>query len=499
MNQRIRRLTVGLIVLFGVLFVQLSNWQVIQQDRLTGDARNNRVSLRDFDRMRGPIITADGVTVAASEPVDPKVNPRSRFRWQRTYPTGDLFAHVSGYYTLGFGSTQLERTQDDVLSGRTTQQQIQGVGGLFDDTDTSGSVHLTLRNDLQSIAKKALGKREGSAVVMDPRTGAVLAMYSYPSFDPNLVATHNGNDANEVLKSLLEDERKPLLANAYQERYMPGSTFKVVTTSAGLESGILTLATVFKSEKSWTPPDTRKPIRNYGGTTCGGDLTEVFRRSCNIAFARAAVRMGPSVMVNAVNKFGFDERIPFDLPGGAASTFGGRAADFEDALALLAIHGFGQGGVQVVPLHMAMMASAIANGGTMMRPFVVEDLRTNTGDIVRRTQPEVWKTPVNSAVASTLTQLMVQVVRAGTASCCLRLNGGIQAAAKTGTAQLNPVGQTQRSHAWIMAFAPAEAPRVAVAVVLKGVNDVISAGTGGRLAGPVAKSLLDAALPVVPD
>lgn len=279
---------------------------------------------------------------------------------------------------------------------------------------------------------------------------------------------------------------------------MPGSTFKVVTTAAGLESGILTLDTVFKNEQSWTPPNTRKPIRNYGGTTCGGTLIDVFRRSCNIAFARSAVRIGPSVMVNAVNKFGFDERIPFDLPGGAASTFGGRAADFRDSLALLAIHGFGQGGVQVVPLHMAMIASAVANGGVMMRPFVIQDVRTHKGDVIQRTQPEVWKTPINPSVSATLTQLMVEVVRTGTASCCLSLNGGIQAAAKTGTAQLNPVGQKQRSHAWIMAFAPAEAPRVAVAVMLKGVNDVISAGTGGHLAGPVAKKILDAALPVVP-
>lgn len=498
MNERIRRLTLALIVLFGVLFVQLSNWQIVQQDRLSADPRNNRVSLRDFDRMRGPIVTADGVAVAATEPIDPATGHGSRFRWQRTYPTGDLFANVTGYYTLGFGSTQLERTRDDVLSGRTARQQIRGVGGIFTRDDTSGSVHLTLRADLQGVAKKALGKREGSAVVLDPRTGAVLAMYSYPTFDPNLVVTHDTNRANEVLKSLLEDDRKPLLANAYQERYMPGSTFKVVTTAAGLESGILTPDTMFKNEKTWTPPNTRKPIRNYGGTTCGGTLIEVFRRSCNIAFARAAVRMGPSIMVNAVNKFGFDERIPFDLPSGAASTFGGSAADFQTSLALLAIHGFGQGGVQVVPLHMALIAGAIANGGTMMRPFVVQDVRAHDGTVIERTQPEAWKTPVNPAVAATLNRLMVEVVRNGTASCCMQLNGGIQAAAKTGTAQLNPVGQKQRSHAWIMAFAPAEAPRVAVAVMLKGVNDVISAGTGGHLAGPVAKKLLDAALPVVP-
>lgn len=498
MNQRIRHLTVALMVLFAVLFVQLSNWQVVQRGSLADDPRNNRVSIREFDSRRGPIITADGTTIARTVPVDRAASPGSRFRYQRDYPEGDLFAHLTGYYTLGFGSTQIERTQNDVLAGATPQQQLEGVGGLLSDEDRTGSVHLTVRADLQRVARRALGEREGSVIAVDPRSGAVLAMYSYPSFDPNLVATHDGDAASSTLESLLTDDRKPLLANAYQERYMPGSTFKVVTTAVGLEAGVLSLSTRFKAERSWTPPDTKKPIRNYEGSTCGGDLTEVFRRSCNIAFARSAVRIGPSDMVNGANRFGFDERVPFDLPSPAASTFGGRAADFADSLALLAIHGFGQGGVQVVPLHMAMIAASVANGGQMMRPFVIADTRTHDGTIISRTKPEAWKTPMSPATALTMTQLMIEVVRRGTASCCLRLEGGIQAAAKTGTAQLNPVGQRQRSHAWIMAFAPAEAPRVAVAVMLKGVNDTISAGTGGRLAGPVAKNVLDAALKVVP-
>ena len=498
MNQRIRRLSVALIALFGVLFVQASNWQIVQRDKLERDTRNNRITMREFDSMRGPIVSADGVVAAATEKIDPQADPGTRFRYQRVYPTGDLFAQITGYYTLGFGSTQLERTQNDVLSGKTARQQLEGVGDLFSKQDTSGSVHLTMRNDLQEVAKSALGEREGSAVVMDPRTGAVLAMYSYPSFDPNLVATHDANKTSKVLNDLQADERKPLLANAYQERYMPGSTFKVVTTTVGLQTGALTLASKFRNERSWTPPDTKKPIRNYGKSTCGGNLIEVFRRSCNIPFARTAVTIGPSLMVDGVNKFGFDERIPFDLPSGAASTFGGRASDFDDSLALLAIHGFGQGSVQVVPLHMAMIASSVANGGRMMRPYVIRDIRTRTGEIIRSTKPEVWKTPMTAQTSAVLSQLMTEVVRSGTASCCLQLKGGVQAAAKTGTAQLNPEGQTERSHAWITAFAPVVAPRVAVAVMLKGVNAEISAGTGGQLAGPIAKRLLDAALPIVP-
>lgn len=493
MNQRIRQLTVVLIALFAVLFVQLTTWQYVKRDSLVKDPRNNRITLREFDAPRGEIVTADGKVIAASNPVDTSKD-HSRFTLQRTYSYGDLYANITGYYTLGFGSTQIERVENDVLAGKTAAQQLEAGKNLFSKTDTSGSVHLTIDSRIQSIAKKALGGREGSVVVMNPATGGVLGMYSNPSYDSNKVASHNASDVNQFLNDLQNDPRKPLLNNAYQERYMPGSTFKVVTTTIGLETGILTLDTKFKNEKAWVPPNTKKPIRNYGKKVCGGDLAEVFRRSCNIPFARTAVRIGPDLMMNGVNRFGFDENIPFDLPGAAASTFGGTAASFTDSLALLAIHGFGQGQVQVTPLHMAMIASAVANGGRMMKPFVINDTRTRAGTTISSTTPAMWKTPMTPTTAATLTQLMIGVATNGTASCCLRLNGGISVAAKTGTAQLNAEGQKQRSHAWIMAFAPAEAPRYAVAVFIKGVNDEVSASTGGHLAGPVAKQVLDVAL-----
>ena len=493
MNQRIRHLTVALIALFGVLFVQLTNWQVVQRDSLVNDSRNNRVTIREFDTLRGDIVSADGTVLAATVPTDAATSS-SKFKYQRTYPTGELFANVTGYYTLGFGSAQIERVYNDVLAGKTAQQQLEATGGLFSKNDISGTVKLTLRNDLQRAAKKALGNREGSVVVTDPHTGAVLAMYSNPSYDPNLVASHNANTANETLNTLQADPAKPLLANAYQERYMPGSTFKVITTTVGLETATISLASTFKNERAWVPPNTKKPIRNYGKKVCGGDLAEVFRRSCNIPFAQTAVAIGPDQMVNGVNRFGFDEKVPFDLPGAAASTFGGLAKDFVDSLALLAIHGFGQGQVQVTPLHMALIASAVANGGIMMKPYVVDRTLTHSGAVISATAPSAWKTAMAPSTAATLTQLMIGVAQSGTAACCIGLKNGISVAAKTGTAQLNPEGEKQRSHAWIMAFAPAEAPRYAISVFIKGVNDAVSASTGGRLAGPVAKQVLDAAL-----
>jgi len=496
MNAKIRRLAAALMVLFGLLFIQINRWQVLERESLVDDPRNNRVTTRLFDRPRGPILTADGVVAAESVPVDPAAETSTRWNWQRTYPTGDLLSGLTGYFTRGYGATQIERIHSDVLAGTTPAQQLLATGSIFGDEDVTGSVHLTVRADLQRVAQRELGERVGSVVVVDPRDGAVLAMYSNPTFDANLVSTHDSGDAAAEFERLEADPEKPLLMNAYRERYMPGSTFKILTTAVGLQSGALTGETVFPVERRWVPPNTDNPIRNYGGTRCGGDLLEVFRRSCNIPFARTAVAIGPEAMVAGLAEFGLEEEIPLDLPGAAASTFGARAEELVDSLALLAIHGFGQGSVQMVPLHMAMVAAAVANDGMMMAPHVVDETRAGNGALLSRTQPRVWKTPMTAGTASSIKDFMVEVVRNGTASCCLRLAGGVQAAAKTGTAQLFDQGP-ERSHAWIVAFAPAEDPRVAVAVMLKGVDDEISASTGGRLAGPVAKVLLDAALTVI--
>jgi peptidoglycan glycosyltransferase len=194
-----------------------------------------------------------------------------------------------------------------------------------------------------------------------------------------------------------------------------------------------------------------------------------------------------------VSRWGVGEAVPIDLPRPAASTFGPTEA-LDQNLPLLAIRGFGQNEVQMVPLHMAMIAGSVANGGQMMKPYVVEQTLDHDGRVLDRAEPEVWKTPISPATADLMTGLMVSVAENGTASCCIALEGGVPVAAKTGTAQLNNPGEEERSHAWIVAFAPADAPRYAVAVTILGTNAEISASTGGRLAGPVAKTVLDAAL-----
>ena len=488
MNQRIRRFAVVLIVLYVILFAQLNFIQVGQKSTLEADTRNTRQTVRDFNDPRGDIRTSDGVVMATSV----QNEPGSEFDWQRTYPEGDLYSAITGYFTFGYGATQIEKVQNDVLAGRTIEQQIKGFRSLFNGENTTGTVETTIDADIQQAAKDALGNREGSVVVIEPATGAVKAMWSSPTYDANFVADQKWI-TSDVLTYLNEIPGKPLLANAYQERYMPGSTFKVITTAAALDDGLITKESIWVEESEFLPPQTTDPIQNYGNKVCGGDLPEVFRRSCNTPFARIAIELGPEKMVAAAKRFGIGEIIPFDLPRSTSSQFGD-VEYFTQNLPLLGIGGFGQGNTQMVPLHMAMVAASIAHGGVMMKPYVIGATYDHDGGVLQRTVPTVWKTPMTPATSSLLTELMVGVVNEGTAQCCMKLANGIQAAAKTGTAQLNAAGEPERSHAWIIAFAPAEAPKYAIVVMLKGTTAEISEGTGGSLAGPVAKKVLDIAL-----
>jgi penicillin-binding protein A len=489
-NRQIRQLAVGLMACYLVLFVALNYWQVGQEEELNANVENTRAVRREFNKPRGPIVTADGV-VAARSIETPQADGSVQRR--REYPTGDLLAHATGYFTLSFGATQVERLYGDVLTGSTTEQQVRSLGDLLStEVDNSGSVQLALRHDLQQVAKFALGGRTGSVAVIEVETGAVRALWSNPSYDPSTFVNEPFSEAQETIIALQDADDDPLLSAAYQQRFMPGSTFKVITTGIGLEAGIIGLDSEFARETEWVPPQTDDPIQNYRGSQCGGDLAEVFRRSCNIPFAQIAVELGPDGMIAGTDAWGLDEELPIDLPRPAASTFG-NTDDLDQQLPLLAIRGFGQNEDQMVPLHMAMVAATVANGGQMMEPYVVEATYDHQGRVLDQTEPSVWKTPISAQTAATLTQLMTGVTEGdrGTARS-VTLDGGVRFAAKTGTAELGIVDNPDLVHAWMIAFAPLEAPKYAVAVVL---NDLEStqadAATGGREAGPVVKGVLD--------
>ncbi|MGA9276707.1 peptidoglycan D,D-transpeptidase FtsI family protein [Ilumatobacter sp.] len=490
MNRQIRQLAVGLMSLYVVLFATLNYWQVGKQEVLNANVENTRAVRREFDRPRGPIVTADGVVAAISVPT---VEPTADFDRIREYPTGDLLSNVTGYFTLSFGSTGVERVYGDVLTGTTTEQQIRALGDLLSSNiDNSGSVQLALRDDLQEVAKFALGGRTGSVVVTEVASGAVRAMYSNPSYDPNTFVSLPFEDAQEAIIDLQNAPGNPLLSGAFQQRYMPGSTFKVITTGIGLEAGVIDTTTEFARESEWVPPQTNDPIQNYRGSVCGGDLPEVFRRSCNIPFAQTAINLGPDRMVDGVGDWGIGEELPLDIPGAVASTFGD-TTDLDQKLPLLGIRGFGQNDDQMVPLHMAMVAATVANGGRMMAPYVVEATYDHEGRVLDETRPEVWKTPITPQTAATLTALMTGVTEGeGGTGRSVQLAGGQRFAGKTGTAELGIVDDPDRVHAWMIGFAPLEAPKYAISVVLTDLNSTqADAATGGREAGPIVKAVLD--------
>jgi peptidoglycan glycosyltransferase len=482
-TRQIRLLGIGLMVCFGVLFVQLNRLTVFQAAELNDNPNNTREILRDFTRPRGTVTTADGVVIARSVPSN------DRFELQREYPEGPLFAGITGYYSFTLGSSGVEKTYNDELAGRTLDLTLQDLGDLFVDKDQVGDLSLTVRSDLQRIAADQLGQREGSVVALDPRTGDILAMVSFPTFDPNLLANHNTQAAADAATMLDASPDKPRLSRAYQDRFFPGSTFKVVTATAGLTSGAVTVDNPsYPVATSYTPPGTTRPLQNFGGSSCGGTLFEILRVSCNSAFAQMGVDTGPDAMVSTAERFGFNQDVPIDLTAPAKSNF---PTDFERNVPALAQSAIGQNDVAATPLQMAMVAGAVANDGVVMTPHVLRDVRDVDGNIVDTYDPKEWTTAMDRGTSALLREAMVGVVERGTAT---RLAvPGFVVGGKTGTAQLGT--QPARSHAWIIGFGgPAgEVPSIAVAVIIEG-QDGASEQTGGRVAAPIAQALIQAYL-----
>lgn len=497
MNRQIRRLGAAMLVLYVALFVKLNQVQVFQAAELNDRPENTRALQRDFNEPRGAIVTDDGVILAVSE------ERRAALRYQRVYPEGDLFAHVTGYFSFSLGSTGVERTYNDDLAGRTPALELNQLSEFFSSESSEGDVVLTLRRDVQVAARDALGGRTGSVVVLDPRDGSVLAMYSNPTFDPNLISSNDTEEATAAKQLYELAPGKPLLAHSYRERYFPGSTFKVVTATAGLTTGTVTPESPdYPVVTEYTPPLTSRPIRNFDGAECGGTLFTVLARSCNTSFAEmAAETVGAEGMIAAAEAAGFNDAPPLDLPSPAESRyptdFGkvveepeGSAPVVEDS-PKLAQTGIGQNDVAATPLQMALVAAGVANDGEIMVPHVMNEVRARDGAVVERFEAGGWRRSMDPAVAATLREAMVGVVTDGTAS--VMQTPGYEVGAKTGTAQLGTDPAT--SHGWMIAFAGPEGgePTVAVAVVVNNL-DGASSQTGGRVAGPVAKAVMDVAL-----
>ncbi|CAB4910099.1 unannotated protein [freshwater metagenome] len=473
-----------MVVLILICVAQLTYLQIINAGHLANDPRNTRAALRDINRPRGPILSADGVVLARSVPS----KDNTEFKYQREYPEGGLFAQVVGYQSFVFGNTGVESTYNDALVGREADLQLDNLSDLVSGSNGTGTVVLSLRADVQREAAAALGLQRGSVVVLDLTTGEVVAMYSTPTYDPNPLAGHNSLEVQKAYKALNDDPNKPNLSRAFRELYAPGSTFKSVTAAVAIDESVATPAEpVYPTLSQLDLPQTDSVLRNFGGKECGGNLAESLRQSCNTTFGQIGLDLG-NKFVGGMRKFGIGVIPPFDVAPGAIASIGPPAGSFDLNQPLFAFAGIGQGDVATTPLQMALAAAGIGNGGVIMKPHVGAEIKNSKGKVIRRIANEPWRTATSATTAQAVNTMMTDVVEQGTGTAAKIT--GVRVAGKTGTAQADG----GPPHAWFIAFAPADAPRYAVSVIVERGGSLGSEATGGRVAAPIAARVLKVAL-----
>lgn len=482
MQRQIRRVGVGIVALFLAVFLQLNYLQIFAAERIASNPANLRALLREYSIKRGDIITRDNVTVATSE------DTGGRLRYRRQYPEGELYAHIIGYYSVRYGRDRIERTFHDQLLGDTGVFSMQDIQDrLFGERRQGENVQLTIHSELQQVARNALGGQEGAVVAIEPGNGNVRALWSTPSFDPNPLASHDGREQTRYWRSLRPQEPdSPLLAKATSRSFPPGSTFKVVTAAGALESGRFNAESTFPDPAALDLPLTDATISNFSGGTCagGGQITlfDALRVSCNTTFGRLGLEV-PDEIFDVAEKLGFNERIPFDV-----STQPSGFADIPDeAEPARAQAGIGQRDVATTPLQMALVAATIANQGRVPRPRLVQRVLDPTGQVVQRFPPEELNRAFSGRTAATITDMMVAVVDNGTGTAAQM--DDVRIAGKTGTAQ---TVEGASPHAWFIAFAPAYDPQLAVAVLVENGGSLGNEATGGAVAAPIARQVLEA-------
>jgi peptidoglycan glycosyltransferase len=481
MNRELKRISALVVLMFAVLFGSTSIIQVLQADNLRADARNVRTLYESYSAQRGSILV-DGQPIAESVPSD------DVYKFLRTYPQGDIYSSVTGYLTIGGEPTGIEGALNDQLSGTGNAQFFDRIGSIFTgETQQGDSVELTLDPVAQQAAYDALGDLQGAVVALEPSTGRILALVSKPGFDPNALAVHDGAAAEEAYQALLNDPAEPLQNRAIRTLNPPGSTFKVVMSSAAIESGQFTPDSEFPNPSSFPLPGSTAVVTNSNGGPCGpGDTTTLatgLRLSCNTIFAELGLQLGEGRIADMAGKFGFGQelRIPMRV---TPSKF---PRGLDDAQ--VALSSFGQYEVRATPLQMAMVSAGVANGGDVMRPNLVE--RILAPDLTPRNEfsPEVLSTAVSDNTSATVTQMMVANVENGAASNA-RMDG-VSVAGKTGTAQN---GGDDPYTLWFTGFAPAENPQIAVAVVVENGGGLGQTGFGNLVAAPIAKQVFEAVL-----
>ena len=480
MERQIRRMGIVLAGLFAILFLQINNIQVLQASKLSNSTSNPRVALRLYNQTRGAIQTSDGTVIADS------VASHDRYNFLRQYPQGPLYAEITGYFSLVYGTWGVENTYNKYLISH--QNPVKNLSDLVTSNNGPDDLTLTVNSAMQQAAATALKGNVGAVVALNPKTGAILALYGNPTYDPNALASHNVNDVLKAWKANLANPSNPMLDRAYRRSYAPGSTFKVITSSAVYDHDPQLATKVYPQLSQLTLPNTNKTLSNFAHEVCGGTLPTLMAVSCDSGFGQIGLDLGAANLVSEAEAFGFNKTPPFDLPGAAISSIPS-AASFAQNLPGVAYSAIGQEDVQATALGMALVTSAIADGGTIMTPHVMSEIRDTQGNLIEAYNPHPWLTATSSATASAVSSLMVGVVQGGTASNIAI--PGITLGAKTGTAQTQ-VGAG--SNNWLEAFGPAENPSIVVVATVPAQSGLPIDTTGSQIAGPIVKAMLEAAI-----
>ncbi len=475
MNAPLRRVAIAVFVLFGLVFGQLNYVQFVQGDELRRHPDNDRVQLQEYERKRGSIVV-EGQAIATSTETD------GRLKYLRSYPAGVLYPHITGYKSPLFGESGIEQSEDPVLSGDDDRLFVRRVSGIITgQRPEGGNVVLTIDKQVQTAAFNQLQGRKGAIAALDPKTGQILALVSAPSYDPNQLAVHD-NEANQnAWNRLTKNANKPLNNRALGETYPPGSTFKVIVSAAALKDGA-TADTQVDSPLRYTPPQTTKFIQNFNGNSCGGERVSLLKAltvSCNTSYAKLGVELGSDKVRDMAKDFGFEDD-DLSTPLDVASS---RLGDMPDPPSV-AQSSIGQRDVRMTPLQGAMIAAAVANNGSLMRPYLVKEVQAPDRNPLEVTSEKELSQPLDASQAAELQKMMISVVENGTGKKA-QLDG-LDVGGKTGTAE---DGDSRQDHSWFIGFVLKDGEPVgAVAVVLE--NAGISSSSTADMAGNVLRAIV---------
>lgn len=448
-NKRIIRVLIAISLLFLALVTYLLWFNMFRAKDVYTNSYNKRQWESEQQVQRGEIYSQDGVLLAETE-----IDGDARIR---KYPKGRLYSHIIGYCSQVYGKTQLEMSHDDDIIGKGT------ISLTLNEIKHGNNLNLTINDELQEYAYEQLDGRDGAIVAMEPTTGQILAMVSLPDFNPETI--------EKDWPSMMEDENSPFLARATQGLYPPGSTYKIVTAAGVYDNGMTT--ETFDDEGLFKKDDVT--VYNYNKESFGKlDIKTAFEVSSNYVFCTLGYEMGADAVKAEAEKFGVNKSFDFDIPVSQSQIQYKKMTDLDGALVSI-----GQGGLVMTPLHVAMMASAVANNGKMMKPYLVETVTTENGTVIGQTKPSVLYDSIGTACADYIEDMMIGVVEDGTGTGAQI--SGITVAGKTGTAE----NETDKDHAWFVGYAPVENPTICVAVVLEN-----AATSGGKSAVPIAKNII---------